>query len=1203
MAKTLENADFCRTMLYKIKLLKNLGLPLLGILLLQACKHPTLFREIKAEQSGIQFSNNISENVELSVLNYEYIYNGGGVGIGDFNRDSLPDIYFAGNMVSNALYLNKGEMKFQDITKEAGVEGQGKWNKGVSIVDINNDGWMDIYVCSAVYADSNAKRNILYINKGINPQTGYPIFKDEAAAYGLDDPSNTHMAAFFDYDNDGDLDVYLLLNDLDGTYPNEFRPIRKDGSWPNTDKLLENNYDSTLQHAVFKDVSKKAGILIEGHGLGVSIADINQDGWKDIYVSNDYLSNNILYINNQDGTFSDQCNVYFKHTSKNAMGNDIADINNDGLPDVIEMDMMPADQYRQKLMHSDISYQNFQNSERFGYMYQYPRNTLQLNRGKSNKENDAMLTPAFSEIAYFSGVAQTDWSWAPLLVDVDNDGFRDLMISNGLPRDMSDMDFMAYRRNAYASTSLDEVLKQIPAVKINNYIFKNNGNLTFSDKSNEWGWQSPTFSAGMAYADFDRDGDVDVVVNNTNMQASLLENTSNEQKTKQHYINIQLIGNNQNINGIGATIHIYTKGSHQYHEYSPYRGYLSSIEQIAHFGIGTAETIDSVKVEWQNKMIQVIKNIHADQLITINIKDAIPNNEIEHLSTPLFNEITANTGMDKNFSEIDFIDFDIQKLIPHKLTRYGPSIAIGDLNGDQLDDFIAGGTSPFYASIFIQQKNGKFLRSKLSDSNIPQLQDDAGMLLFDADGDNDLDLYITSGGAENQPQSKAYTDHFYLNDGKGKFSEEQIEITNNRTAKSCISANDYDNDGDLDIFIGGRVIPGSYPSPTNSFLYENQSANGKVIFKDVTKNNAPELFQIGMVSSAVWADIDDDGKDDLILAMDWGSISFFKNDGKQLKKINTNINDQTGWWNSIASTDVDNDGDIDFIVGNFGYNGFLQPSSSFPINAYGNDFDGNGSLDAVFSSFRKSTINGPVKEFPIAGRDEFIRQMTIMKEKFTNYASYANTEMPNIFSPDIFKNALKLSVNQFNSSWIENKGNFQFEVHSLPTEAQLAPVYGIVASDMNDDGNIDIALNGNEYNMSPSLGRYDAFKGLILVGDGKGNFKSLSIKESGINIDGNGKALGEIIINRNYALLASQNEGSMKLYTINQNNHQIVDVSHLDDYALVHLKNGQKRKIEVNIGQGFLTQSTPRLVMNKSVDYIEIVDKKGKSRRIKNEIK
>ncbi|MEY4660995.1 MAG: hypothetical protein RLZZ42_947, partial [Bacteroidota bacterium] len=554
--------------------LKLFSIPIILLGLISCHSNKKLFEELSSDESGIVFENNIVENESLNVFNYEYIYNGGGVGIADFNNDSLPDIYFGGNRVSSALYLNKGNMKFEDITSAAGVDGQGKWIKGISLVDINNDGWMDIYACAAVLPDSNLKKNILYINQGINSSTGQPQFIDKAEEYGLADASNTHMAAFFDYDNDGDLDVYLLLNDLDGTYPNEFRPIRKDGSWPNTDKLLRNNYDNKLKHGVFSDVSREAGVLIEGHGLGISISDINNDGWKDIYVSNDYLSNNILYINNQDGTFTDRCADYFQHTSKNAMGNDVGDINNDGLQDIIEMDMMPADQYRQKLMHNDISYQTFQNSERFGYIYQYPRNTLQLNRGFANGSKDSTGIPAFSEIAYLSGVAQTDWSWAPLLVDVDNDGFRDLMISNGLPRDISDLDFMAYRKNAVAKTPLDELLVQIPSAKVSNYIFKNNGDLTFGDKSSEWGWGTPTFSAGMAYADFDRDGDMDIVINNTNMPATLLKNNLNpKENNTTHFIDIILKGEKHNINGIGSRIDLYSGGVLQSSEFSPYRGY------------------------------------------------------------------------------------------------------------------------------------------------------------------------------------------------------------------------------------------------------------------------------------------------------------------------------------------------------------------------------------------------------------------------------------------------------------------------------------------------------------------------------------------------------------------------------------------------------------------------------------------------------
>lgn len=1173
-----------------------------GILLISCNQHKPLFRKIESEKSGIQFINQITEDQNVNVLNYEYIYNGGGVGIGDFNNDSLPDIYFTGNMVSNKLYINKGNFKFEDITVAAGVDGNAKWCKGVSVIDINNDGLMDLYVCAAVLPDSNARKNLLYINQGVTKQTGHPVFKEMAAEYGLSDASSTQMAAFFDYDNDGDLDVYLLINDLDGTYPNEFRPIRKDGSWPNTDKLFQNNWSDELKHPVFTDISAKAGILIEGHGLGISITDINNDGWKDIYISNDYLSNNILYINNKNGTFTDHCAEYFKHTSKNAMGNDIADINNDGLPDIIETDMMPADNYRQKMMHSDISYQTFQNSARFGYMHQYPRNTLQLNQGYTVKEKDSLGMPAFSEIAYFSGVAQTDWSWAPLLIDVDNDGYRDLLISNGLPKDMSDMDFMAYRKHAVQSAPLEEVLTQLPTVKVSNYIFRNNGDLTFEDKTKAWGWDMPTYSAGMAYADFDRDGDIDVMINNTNMPVTFLENTMNEQKEKNHFVRVQLQGSDKNIHGTGAVIHVFYQANHQVYENSPYRGYLSTLENIAHFGLGKSSVIDSIRVEWPGNKQQTLFQPKADQTITFNIQNAVSVQQQQlpaTVSGNWFTDITKSTGLNKIYSEVDFIDFDIQRLIPHKLTRYGPSMAVGDINGDGMDDLITGGGSPFYASVFMQQAGGRFSQKPLSNSKIPQLQDDAGICLFDADSDHDLDLYIASGGAENEPQSKAYTDHFYLNDGKGNFTETAVAITNNRATKSCVTAADYDGDGDMDLFVGGRVIPGSYPSPTSSFLYRNDSKNGKIEFTDVTNSIAPDLQKIGMVTSAIWSDADNDSKPDLLITTEWGPVIVLQNKGNSLQKINTSITDQTGWWNSIISSDIDNDGDMDYIAGNYGLNGFIQPSAQYPVKAYAKDFDNNTSFDAVFSSFLPATINGPIKEFPIAGRDEFIREMTAMKERFPNYAAYAKTEMQQVFPAETMNGALQLSALNFKSCWIENKGRFNFVLHPLPTQAQLAPVYGIIARDFDGDGFIDLALNGNEYAMAPYLGRYDAFNGLILKGNGKGNFTPLSIVESGFYVEGNGKALIEILVQDRITLAAGQNAGMLKFFANKKSNTKPVKLTEDDRFSLIHLKNGTVRKEEAVYGSGFLAQSGRYLMLNNSVDFAEIIDKKGQKKTVK----
>ncbi|MBS1607695.1 MAG: VCBS repeat-containing protein [Bacteroidetes bacterium] len=1182
-----------------MKLLICMAMP---FLLFTSCKQKgKLFREIKPEKSGIHFNNEIKEDENFNVLFYEYIYNGGGVGIGDFNNDSLPDIYFTGSRVSNKLFINKGNLKFEDITEAAGVSGNGRWCKGASIVDINNDGLEDIYVSAAVILPPEERKNLLYINKGIDKSTGVPIFKEEAEEYGLADTSSTQMAAFFDYDNDGDLDVYLLVNELDGTYPNEFRPIHKDGSWPNTDKLFRNDWNDSLRHPVFTDVSKQAGILIEGYGLGINITDINKDGWKDIYVSNDYLSNNHLYVNNKDGTFADRGSEYFKHTSRNAMGNDVADFNNDGLPDIVELDMAPADNYRLKMMSNNINYQTFQYSPRYGFIHQYMHNTLQLNMGPRLLDDDSIGEPVFSELAFYAGVAQTDWSWSPLAIDIDNDGYRDLMISNGLPKDMSDLNFISYRNQAMANTPAFEMLKQLPSVKINNYLFRNNGNYTFSDKTLEWGWDIPTFSAGMAYADLDRDGDIDIVINNTNMEASLFENTMNDSSA--NYLRIRLKGDSLNKDGIGATIHIYYKESQQIYEYTPYRGYMSTIENIAHFGLGKNKVADSVIVIWPDNRRTFLRNISSNQEIIIDkAKGTAENRSLNKVfaTDNWFTDITRKSGIDFLSSEVDFIDFNIQRMIPHKLTQYGPSLAVADLNGDGMDDLVVGGGSPNYASIFLQTKTASFTRTFFTDTSKIKLQDDAGICVFDADNDNDPDIYIASGGGENEPGSSAYADHFYINDGKGNFTENKTAFIPNYTAKSCVRAADFDNDGDLDLFVGGRFLPGSYPQAVRSFIYQNDTKDGVVKFTDVTKEIAPDLLNIGLISDAAWSDVDNDGMIDLVIAGEWMPITIIKNNAGKLTKTNNGISDKIGWWNSITGADLDNDGDVDFVAGNFGTNGFIKPDSAFPIRAYAKDFDNNGSFDAVFSHYIQTGVNKPeTGEYTIAGRDDFIREMNSMKGRFPDYSSFATREIKEIFSQEELQGATQLTANNFYTGWIENKGNMQFVFHSLPAQAQWAPVYGIVVSDFNEDGNPDIVLNGNEFSMAPALGRYDAFNGLLLQGDGKGNFIPLSIMQSGIYIPGNGKALVQLIVNEKPVLAAAQNASYLKLFQSKIKGTKILRINKEETYATVELKSGQKRKEEFGYGSSFFSQSGRFIVVNSTVKSIEITNNR-KQKRVVN---
>ncbi len=1177
------------------------------LLAMSSCKNKSfLFRPVSSSYSNIHFINTIEENDTLNPIDVTNIYNGGGIGVGDFNNDGLQDLYFTGNLVTNKLYLNKSRFKFEDVTKEAGVDGSGRWSRGVAVVDINNDGLLDMYVSVSMSKDPDERKNLLYVNQGID-KNGTPKFREMAAEYGLADTTHSTMAAFFDYDNDDDLDMYLVVNQiLEKDIPSNFRPKITDGSYPSTGRLYRNDWNDSIKHPFFTNVSKQAGITIEGYGHGVSIADFNKDGWKDIFVTNDFNSNDLLYVNNHDGTFTDKASDYFKHTSANGMGQDVIDINNDGLADVVELDMNPEDNYRKKTMMGSGSYQTYQNSDYYGYQYQYVRNSIQLNRGPRIIQSDSIGDPIFSDIGFLSGIAETDWSWTPLVTDFDNDGLRDIIVTNGFPRDITDHDFIAFRRTSFTLASKEYMLSQIPEVKLHNYAFRNNNNLTFQDVTDKWGLTLPSFSNGAVYADLDNDGDMDCVINNINDESFVYENTTNSKdKIAVNYLQIKFKGSDKNLNGLGASVEIYYGDQIQVYENSPYRGYLSSIDMKAFFGLGNVTVVDSVIIKWPGNKKQVLKDVKPNQLLGVDIKNA--NLEYNWISdsfvkNALFTDITNLSGINYLHQETDFIDFDKERLIPHKLSQYGPGLAAGDIDGNGLDDICIGGSADFPGKFLLQQINGEFIMKDMPPANNKTYRknENMGLLLFDVDSDGDLDMYCASGSNEFPANTENYQDVFFINDGKGNFTNDSSALPINYTSKSCIRATDFDNDGDLDLFIGGRCLPGKYPLPVSSFIYRNDSKNGEIKFTDVTADVMKDLQNIGMVCDAIWTDFDNDGWTDLLVVGEWMPITFFKNNHGKFENVSSQsgVNDQLGWWNSITSGDFDNDGDIDYIAGNLGENSFFRASDQYPINMYAKDFDKNGSLDAIVTIFLKDK-NGIKKEYTALNRDDIVSQLPPLKKKFLTYKDFANADIHQMFTADEMKGALVLHANNFKSCYIKNNGEGKFELLPLPAMAQLGPLNGMIADDFNSDGNLDVAITGNDYGNEVSDGRYDALNGLVLLGDGAGNFITQTILQSGFFVPRDAKALIKLRgTDNNYLVAASQNKGPLKLFHHKNTNQKLIPLQPLDVSALVIYKNGKKQKREVNYGSSFLSQSSRFLNVDNNVVSIEIIDTKGNMRKI-----
>ncbi|MGC1244309.1 MAG: VCBS repeat-containing protein [Chryseosolibacter sp.] len=1164
----------------------------LSILLCAACgrkEQKTLFRLLDNEDHGITFSNDIHESDSFNILTLEYIYNGGGVGVADFNNDGLSDVFFSGNMVPNRLYLNQGKMKFQDVSGPAGILPSDKWHSGVAVADVNADGLMDIYVCATIKKDSASRKNLLYINQGLD-ERGIPKFLDKAKEYGIEYAGHTTHAAFFDYDNDGDLDLYLLTNLIEKGIPTSYRAKIDDGSALNSDVLYRNNNNGT-----FTNVSAQAGIIHEGYGLGLAIADINLDGWQDIYVSNDYITNDILYINNKDGTFTNRTDEMIRHQSQFSMGNDIADINNDALPDIITLDMLPESNLRRKTVINAGNYTNYINNEKYGYAFQYIRNMVQLNNGNNT----------FSEVGQLMGVHQTEWSWSPLLVDIDNDGNRDLLITNGFPKDITDKDFGNYRNDVGNVASFGHLIDSIPVVKVPNCAFRNDGGLRFKDATEAWGLTKPSFSNGAAIADFDNDGDLDYIVNNINDPVFLYENTlysdRKGEKNKNHYLRIKLKGNAPNPSGFGTKIWIrYGDNEIQFHDHSTSRGYLSTVEDFVHFGLGSVARVDSILVQWPDGKLQRLEAVASDQTLIVDYAQAqeqhagAPRQSFHGKTNPLVTAVTKKKGVLFKHVDRDIIDFNVQRTIPHKFSQAGPAVAVGDVNGDEREDFFIAGSGGEEGVIYHQQKDGTFLRDlKFHPGN--KLEEDQGSLFFDADNDGDLDLYVASGSFENPAGSPLFQDRLYRNDGKGDFAIDKTALPSLNFIESCVRAADFDMDGDLDLFVGGRVVPAQYPYPASSCILRNEG--GK--FLNVTPEVCPVFERAGMITDALWSDYNNDGMIDLIVTGEFMPITVFVNDGVKFSPLKSSgLEDYSGWWNSITGADFDQDGDIDFVAGNLGLNNYYKASQEHPLKVFAKDFDGNNSVDAILACYFQSE-DGKMRLYPVHSWDELNSQSPKFRRKFSFYKQYAKTTMDDLLNNEEKEDMLILETNYTATSYIENLGSGKFKVKALPVEAQTAPVNGLIADDFNNDGYVDIMMIGNDYGNEVFAGRYDAFTGLILTGNGRGDFKPVPIEESGFFVNGDGKSLVKISAGKQVLYLASQNRDSVKVFARPSSEQGFTFKPESSDaWAEALWPDGRKQKIEFYYGSGYLSQSTRAASIPAGVSEIRVYNSKGESRKI-----
>jgi hypothetical protein len=1094
-------------------------------LLALSCKQEpnTLFTEVAPSHSHIDFTNAIKEDKDYNVLTYEYIYNGAGVAVGDLNNDGLPDVMLTGNMTSNKLYLNKGNLQFEDITEKAGVPGRPKWKTGVVMADVNGDGLLDMYVCYSGPGTDDQRANELYINTGV--QNGIPVFKEQAKQYGIDAPGTyTTTASFFDMDNDGDLDLFMV-NHADMFFNPFFNSTKlRSTRHPKFGNRLYRN-----DNGVFSDISEQAGIDGSGlnFGLSVAVSDINNDGWPDIYVTNDYDERDFLYLNNHNGTFREVLTKAAAHMSEFAMGSDIADFNNDNRPDIMVLDMLPEDNHRQKLLKGPDAYDRYSMRAQNGYHYQQMRNTLQLNNG-----TDSSGIPIFSEIAQMAGVSNTDWSWAPLFADFDNDGWKDLFISNGIFKDINNLDFVkftsGYSQNPNVGKINDkdamwQLIQQMPSTKLNNYLFKNNQDLGFTDVTANWGLTKKTVSNGAAYADLDNDGDLDLVINSLNDKASVYKNNSRE-TTKAHYIKLRLKGTAKNTYGVGAKVFIQTAHTKQFQEQYITRGFQSSVDPVMHIGLGSDSMIESLIINWPQGKTTRLANIKADTLLVINESNSDVPPHSEFPPAPLFSDVTQTSGLNYMHKPLGFVDFKVFPLLPYQLSKSGPSLAKADVNGDGLEDVFIGASVGAGSVLYLQTKAGTFTPAANQPWNSNTNITNTDALFFDADNDKDMDLYIVSGGTEYNPGNKNYQDRFFENDGHGNFVGREEALPAETISGSCVRVSDFDHDGRPDLFIGNKISPGSFPQAPESFILKNKSANAHIQFvKDVQKDTT--LSHAGMVTDAAWVDLNKDGWDDLIAVGEFMPISIFENHQGQLVNETTayGLANTEGWWCRLLTGDFDKDGNTDLVIGNLGTNTQFKASAEQPVSIVYKDFFNNGSIDPVLCYY-----NGG-KQWPYYSRDEMAEQIPSINKKFLHYNDYADAQLTDLFSEDQLQDAHTVNIRTLTSVFVKNTGNKKFILQPLPQYAQMSAVTGMVATDIDGDGNKDIIVAGNFYPFRVQLGPLDAAIGLVLKNNGKEQFTPLLYEQTGLCIRGDVRNLIAVQGGNNHFIMAAKNNGQLQI--------------------------------------------------------------------------